>query len=417
MGHIKATIRALTPRFVISLYHRLFPLVGSWWFGYPSHQLIVVAVTGTKGKSSTIEYLNAMYEAAGYRTALLSGIRKKVGPISTKNTSRLSTPGRFAIQKFLAEALRDGCTHAIVEMTSEGSVLHRHKNIEFDGLIFTNLAPEHIESHGGLAQYITAKLSIGEAVAHSPKKRRVLVAPKEDAVTAQFAALPFTERFLCSLTDAHDISYTPRGVIATVDDISLTINFPGAFSLMNALLAARMAQAHGVRMEHIARGLEKLTSIPGRAQFVDEGQSFDVVVDYAHTKESLEALYASFPNRKKICVLGATGGGRDTWKRPVMGAVADTYCDEIIVTNEDPYDEDPVVIINAVREGITTHTPTIIIDRKEAIQEACRRAHTGDVVLVTGKGTDPTIQGPHGTSIPWSDEAVCREALAHVRTE
>lgn len=411
MGHLKTTVRSLTPRFIISLYHRLFPLIGSWWFGNPSHKLIVVAVTGTKGKSSTIEYLNAVYEAAGYRTALLSGIRKKVGTVSTKNTSRLSTPGRFAIQRFLAEAAQAGCTHAIVEMTSEGSVLHRHKNIEFDGLIFTNLAPEHIESHGGLAQYIAAKISIGNAVACSPKKRRILVAPKDDAVTSQFMALPFTERILCSVTDAHNISYTARGVQAVIDNTPITINFPGAFSLMNALLATRMAQAHGVSIEQIALGLNTLTSIPGRAQFIDEGQSFDVVVDYAHTKESLEALYASFPNRRKICVLGSTGGGRDVWKRPVMGAAADTYCNDIILTNEDPYDEDPSAIVAALSSGIKNHTPSIIMDRKAAIQEACRRAQPGDVVLVTGKGTDPTIQGPHGTSIPWSDERVCREVL------
>jgi UDP-N-acetylmuramoyl-L-alanyl-D-glutamate--2,6-diaminopimelate ligase len=415
MGHLKTVIRSLTPRFVISLYHRLFPLIGSWWFGNPSHKLVVVAVTGTKGKSSTIEYLNALYEAAGYNTALLSGIRKKVGATSERNVSRLSTPGRFAIQRFLAEAVRAQCTHAIIEMTSEGSVLHRHKNIEFDGLIFTNLAPEHIESHGGLAQYIAAKIAIGKAVAYSPKPRRVLVAPKDDAVTPQFTALPFTERVLCSVTDAHNVSYTARGSSAVVDGVSLNINFPGAFSLMNALLAIRMAQAHGVSIENVALGLKKLTSIPGRAQFIDEGQPFDVVVDYAHTKESLEALYASFPNRRKICVLGATGGGRDTWKRPVMGAAADTYCDEIILTNEDPYNEDPDAIVAALRSGIKTHTPSIIMDRKEAVQEACRRAQPGDVVLVTGKGTDPTIQGPRGSSIPWSDEQVCREALTRTR--
>jgi UDP-N-acetylmuramoyl-L-alanyl-D-glutamate--2,6-diaminopimelate ligase len=378
--------------------------------------MVVVAVTGTKGKSSTIEYLNAMYEAAGYKTALLSGIRKKIGTTSTKNTSRLSTPGRFAIQRFLAAAQRAGCTHTIIEMTSEGAVLHRHKNIAFDGLIFTNLAPEHIESHGGLERYIAAKLSIGEAVAHSPKERRVLVAPLKDAVTTRFASLPFTERILCDLEEVRDVAYTARGVTGIINGTSISINFPGSFSLMNALLASHMARVHGVSMEHIASGLQKLTSIPGRAQFIDEGQPFGVVVDYAHTKESLEALYTSFPTQRKICVLGATGGGRDTWKRPVMGAVADTYCDDIILTNEDPYDEDPEAIIAALREGIKTHTPTIIVDRKEAIQEACRRAHAGDVVLVTGKGTDPTIQGPRGTSVPWSDELACREAIAHTRS-
>jgi UDP-N-acetylmuramoyl-L-alanyl-D-glutamate--2,6-diaminopimelate ligase len=147
------------------------------------------------------------------------------------------------------------------------------------------------------------------------------------------------------------------------------------------------------------------------------GQNFTVIVDYAHTDDSLRKLYETFPSSRKIGVLGSTGGGRDSWKRPVLGAIADEYCDEIIITNEDPYDEDPMKIIQEVATGVTRHTPTIIIDRREAIHCALTKAHAGDTILITGKGTDPYIMGPNGTKIEWDDARIVREELEKVFIE
>ncbi|MEN9338187.1 MAG: hypothetical protein RIQ41_501, partial [Candidatus Parcubacteria bacterium] len=156
---------------------------------------------------------------------------------------------------------------------------------------------------------------------------------------------------------------------------------------------------------------EQLSLIRGRVERVEEGQDFTVIVDYAHTDDSLRKLYEAFPSSRKIAVLGSTGGGRDGWKRPVLGKIADEYCDEIIVTNEDPYDEDPMKIMSEVASGITAHTPRITLDRREAIAQALSLARTGDTVLISGKGTDPYIMGPHGTKIPWDDTTVAREEL------
>ncbi|OYV26539.1 MAG: hypothetical protein B7W98_03065, partial [Parcubacteria group bacterium 20-58-5] len=142
----------------------------------------------------------------------------------------------------------------------------------------------------------------------------------------------------------------------------------------------------------------------------DVGQNFLAVVDYAHTPDSLQALYDAFPNRRKICVLGNTGGGRDTWKRPAMGKIADEACAEVFLTNEDPYDEDPKQIVDAMAAGMA-RTPQIIMDRREAIRAALRAARAGDAVLISGKGTDPFIMGAHGTKEPWSDASVVREEL------
>ncbi|HQT83209.1 MAG TPA: cyanophycin synthetase, partial [Candidatus Paceibacterota bacterium] len=143
---------------------------------------------------------------------------------------------------------------------------------------------------------------------------------------------------------------------------------------------------------------------------------FIAIVDYAHTPDSLKALYSAFPRHRKICVLGNTGGGRDTWKRPEMGRIADETCDKVILTNEDPYDEDPVVIVEAMAAGMK-RTPDIIMDRREAIRAALRAARSGDAVLISGKGTDPFIMGPKGTRLPWDDATVVREELGRLLAE
>ncbi len=160
----------------------------------------------------------------------------------------------------------------------------------------------------------------------------------------------------------------------------------------------------------IARALEKLKKVPGRAEKIEAGQNFTVVVDYAHTPDSLAALYDAYKNVRKICVVSATGGGRDKWKRPIMGRIAYEQCAEVILTNEDPYDENPVQIVEDIAHGMEKR-PEIIMDRREAIRRALEVARAGDVVLITGKGTDPSICGPRGTQIPWSDAHVAREEL------
>jgi UDP-N-acetylmuramoyl-L-alanyl-D-glutamate--2,6-diaminopimelate ligase len=170
----------------------------------------------------------------------------------------------------------------------------------------------------------------------------------------------------------------------------------------------------GISTSAIKRGLENLKTIPGRGERIDEGQSFTVVVDYAHTPDSLRALYGAYKDSRKICVLGNTGGGRDTWKRPVMGGIADESCAEVILTNEDPYDEDPRSIVEEMARGMQ-RAPAIIMDRRKAIAEAFRRAHPGDAVLISGKGTDPCICVENGKKIPWSDSAVAREELRESR--
>ena len=407
---MKRFLKKVTPAFVVSAYHFALAHIGALRYGFPSRKLTLIAVTGTKGKSSTTELISAIFEEAGHATALLNSIRIKIGGDTAPNTMRMSMPGRFFIQRFLRNALNKKCTVAILEMTSEGAKQYRHRAIEFDALVFTNLAPEHIESHGSYEAYANAKFEIGRQLVRSRKRPRIIVANADDEESGRYLALPVECSLPFSLTRHLPWFADERGGYFTFGGTRITMRLPGEFSLKNALAAATVAHAFGIASPVIARALENVARIPGRAERVEAGQDFAVVIDYAHTPDSLEALYDAYKSTRKICVMGATGGGRDTWKRPVMGSLADTHCDRVILANEDPYDEDPRAIVDALAEGMK-RAPEIIMDRRAAIRRGLELAHTGDAVLITGKGTDPCICGPRGEKIPWSDADIAREEL------
>ncbi|OHB18811.1 MAG: hypothetical protein A2854_03030 [Parcubacteria group bacterium RIFCSPHIGHO2_01_FULL_56_18] len=410
-------LKDLVPPPIRTGYHFCMSFLAALLEGFPSRHIVVVGVTGTKGKSSTLEYLNAIFEAVGWRTALLGTIRTKVGDESRLNLTRMTMPGRFSVQNFLREAVEKKCQIAFIEMTSEGARQYRHRFIELDALLFINLAPEHIESHGSLAAYSDAKFELGTQLARSKKRPRYMIANADDRESGRYLTLSVEHTVPCSLEGAKPWKAGESGGSFTFDGQEITVQLPGEFSLKNALVAATLARAMGIPTARIANGIGSLERVAGRAEEIKEGQSFIVVVDYAHTPDSLRAIYAAYPTRRKICVLGSTGGGRDMWKRPVMGGIAEEMCETVILTNEDPYDEDPGSITSMIASGMKTKQPKIIMDRREAIRHALSLARAGDAVIITGKGTDPTVQGPRGTSIPWNDAEVTREEIRNLRTQ
>jgi UDP-N-acetylmuramoyl-L-alanyl-D-glutamate--2,6-diaminopimelate ligase len=398
MDGVLQTIKKIIPKKLFEAlapsYHYAWALLSAVVYGFPSRQIKIVAITGTKGKTSTTEFVNGILEADGKKTSLMNTIRFKVGNTSRANLYKMSMPGRMFVQKFIADAVRAKCDWLILEVTSEGIKQFRHRFIDFDAVIFTGLEPEHIESHGSFENYLATKLKLPEALAHSSKRPRVVVANGDSEYGEKFLKFEAEEKVAFHLSDT-----------------KLEPAIPGKFMVLNAGLAEAFAKTQNISEETISRGVASVTSISGRVEFVRAGQDFDVVVDYAHTSGSLLELYKTFDNRKKICVLGNTGGGRDKWKRPEMARVADTYCDEIILTNEDPYDEAPDKIIEEMLSGFKLHAPTIIMDRREAIAEAISRARSGDAVLITGKGTDPYIMLAKNKKLPWSDFKVAKEEL------
>ncbi len=407
-------MRKLIPKFLLDWYHLFFALGGAAWYGFPSRKLIVIAVTGTKGKSTVCELLRAILTEQGHTVALASTIRFAVGGESERNLFKMTMPGRAYLQQFLRRAVNAGATHAVIEMTSEGAVQYRHRGIELDALVFTNLQPEHLERHGGMEAYAQAKLSLAAHLAASRKRPRYIVANADDAYGLRFLEAPVEVRVPFSLKDAEPYSVDDRGVRFVYKGGELmTAPLPGVFNLYNILAALALTEAMGVPRATAARALAHIPPVSGRAERVERGQPFAAVIDYAHTPDSLRALLDTYAGKKIICVMGSTGGGRDAWERPAMGTLADERCTAVILTNEDPYDEDPRNIVEAIATGFSHLKPDIILDRRAAIAHALAlaKAGAGEAVLVVGKGTDPYIMEARGKKTPWSDAQVVAEEL------
>jgi UDP-N-acetylmuramoyl-L-alanyl-D-glutamate--2,6-diaminopimelate ligase len=437
MEKILRLIKKLIPnkifRSLQPIYHRAMAFLGAIFYQFPSRRIKVVGITGTKGKTTTAEFVNAILEEAGFKTALMGTLRFKIGNQSRPNLRKMTMPGRFFTQKFLRQAVLANCDWVIMEMTSEGAAQFRHQWVELDALIFTNLSPEHIESHGSYEKYVAAKLSIAKSSLEKSRKRpRAIIANANDKESEKFLATKVEYRIAYQIKRDDkksvnlnsqipkwqvDVYETDRmgAVKFAFDNEIIQLKLIGYFNAENALAAAVFAKSLNIPSATIKKALEGVKKIPGRTEFVDENQPFQVVVDYAHTPDSLAALYHAFPNKRKICVLGNTGGGRDKWKRPKMGEIADQNCAEIILTDEDPYDENPRQILADMEKGFSKHRPEIILDRREAIRRALSLAKKDDVVLITGKGTDPFIMLANGHKLPWSDEKVVREELIKLK--
>lgn len=421
MDAILRQIKKLIPRSIFEFfqpaYHYALALLGAVRYGFPSRYIKVIGVTGTKGKSSTTEFLNSILETAGKKTAMVNGIRFKVGEKSEPNLFKMTMPGRMFIQKKIREAVSAGCEFFILEITSEGAKQFRHKWIDLDALIFTNLSPEHIESHGSYEKYLAAKLSVASALEISPKKDKGVIVNMDDKEGLRFFNIGVKTKIPYSLQNIVPYRAGDHGVEFVFCGEKIHSPLPGVFNIYNMLAAATCAKHFGITAKDIRTGLEKVSVIRGRMEKVEEGQDFDVYVDYAHTADSLKQAYQSLVGKNLICVLGSTGGGRDTWKRPEMGAVAEKYCSEIILTNEDPYDEDPMKIINEVRGGIKKKDVRVILDRRGAIRKAFSLSRAGDAVIITGKGTDPYIMEAGGKKTPWDDTTIAKEELKRMNDE
>jgi len=389
---IKSFIRKLIPNFLLSIYHFKLALLAAILFWFPSRKLTVIGVTGTSGKSTTVDFITRILEEAGNKVASISTIRFKIADKEWENKYKMTMPGRFVIQRFLKQAKKAGCKFVVLEVTSQGVLQYRHKFINFDTAVFTNLSPEHIESHGSFENYRKAKLKLFKSV------KNIHVINKDDANSKYFWEIPAKQK----------IGYSIKDFKRT----ELKLNLIGDFNILNALAAISVAKAYGIDFDICKKALEKVKGIAGRMEIVVE-KPFTVVVDYAHTPEQLESVYKSLQDKPLICVLGSCGGGRDKWKRPVLGKIAKDYCKEVIITNEDPYDEDPMKIIEDVAEGANGKAQKIL-DRREAIKTALKLATPYDTVIITGKGSEPWMCIKNNKKIPWDDCQIAREELIKI---
>lgn len=423
MDNILYQVKKLIPKQLLNLirpaYHFFWAWLGSIVFRHPSRHITVIAVTGTKGKSTVTELITHILRTHDQSVASLSTIQFSINDHTTRNLFKMTMPGRFFVQRFLRQAVDAACSYAIIEMTSEGAKQYRHRFIDLDALVFTNLSPEHIESHGSFENYKKAKLSLAEAVASSSKRPRYLVANIDDEHGADFLQFPVEHQLPYQLAHLSLHTLHRDGMSLIYKGVTLRVPLVGLFNVYNVLAAITITEALGVPLKTIEAACHSLAPIKGRVEHftTPKGSNKQVtaVVDYAHTPDSLEKLYQAFKDVPKICILGNTGGGRDTWKRPEMGGTAEQYCDHIILTNEDPYDENPRSIVEQMAKGIENKDKLeIIMDRRLAIRTALEKATNGMYVIISGKGTDPYIMGPNNSREPWSDAEVVQEELAKI---
>lgn len=382
------------------IYHRVIAFIAAFIYWFPSRQLTVIGVTGTKGKSTVVELIAYILERAGKKVVVSSSVRNAL--------SGMTMPGRFFMQRLLRSGVRDGCTHAVIEVTSQGVLQSRHRFISWDHAVFTNLAPEHVEAHSGFEKYREAKVSFFRYVGQRMSLCGTSAVPQLFIINKDDANAPY-------FIDAINLLKSDFNRLILYGKSDLKSSLLGEFNRYNIGAATATAKALGISRDIIQQAIADFPGVHGRMEFIQK-EPFAVVVDYAVTPDSLEAVYKTLKNSKLLCVFGCTGGGRDRWKRPVMGEIAARYCDEIILTDDDSYDENPAQILKDIKSGILNSQFPIsniyeIIDRRVAIQKALSLAHIGDTVAITGKGGDRWLRQAGGKKIPWSDSQVVRDIL------
>jgi UDP-N-acetylmuramoyl-L-alanyl-D-glutamate--2,6-diaminopimelate ligase len=406
---MKKLIKKFLPSFVISWYHFLLAFLGAVIYGFPSRKIKIIGVTGTNGKTTVVNMTAGVLEEGGYKVASLSSIKFKIGDKEKSNMLKMTMPGRLKIQKFLKQAVSAGCQYAVLEVSSEGVRQHRHRFIDFSVAVFTNLSPEHIESHGSFEKYKEAKGKFFKAV------KKIHIINVDDKNSEYYLQFPAEEKYFYTNKEIPDLLKGKNTVRAS--DLNLKLQMIGDFNLYNASAAVAAGLSQGIPLEVCKRGVEKIKGIPGRMEIVIR-DPFKAIVDYAVTPDALEGLYKTlkkeFSPSHLICVFGACGGGRDKWKRKELGKIAQKYCNKIILTNEDPYDEDPDKIVAQIAEGITGEYEKIL-DRREAIKKSLESASPGDVIAVTGKGCEPHMALANGKKIPWSDRETILEGFKEIK--
>jgi len=417
LNFIKKFIPQKPLKKILPFYHFLLAKLSALIYFYPSEKMIIIGVTGTSGKSSTCYFIAQMLEAVGLKVGLTSTTIFKIGSQEWLNDKKMTMLGRFQTQKLLRQMVSADCQVAIVETPSQGIEQFRHIDINYDILVFTNLYTEHIEAHGGFENYKKAKGKLFQYLSQTKRKniKKTIIVNADDEHAEYFLNFEADQK----------ITFNGQKKYEAI--------LLGKYNNYNINAAAEVAKILNVPEEKIAETVKNLKPLPGRLEFIPNNRNIKIIVDYAFEPKALEKLYKTIkelPHQKIIHVLGSAGGGRDKTRRPIMGEIAAKNADIVIVTNEDPYDEDPQTIIDEVATGAVTQaseqnyfvTPTFrsenlykILDRREAIRKALELAQENDLVLITGKGAEQAICIDNGKKNPWDDRKVVKEELEKIQ--
>jgi UDP-N-acetylmuramoyl-L-alanyl-D-glutamate--2,6-diaminopimelate ligase len=385
------------------------PLAARFW-GDPTAKLQMVGVTGTNGKTTTTFLLHEILRAADIRCGLLGTVKQVVGGVE-KEVVR-TTPEAIELQRTFRQMLDGGDEACAMEVSSHAMTLHRADAIHFDVVLFTNLTQDHLDFHADMEDYFLAKRKLFEA---GPRTRIVNVDdPYGRRLAEEFDCLTFSAEGAEADYSAGEIEFDASGATFSVGGMRLRTGLPGHFNVANALGAFAAAEAIGVGSDFAAAGLARADRVPGRFEPVDEGQGFSVLVDYAHTPDSLENVLQAARRLTKgqlISVFGA-GGDRDRDKRPKMGRAGAELSDLAVITSDNPRSEDPEAIVAEVAGGAAgAGEVEVVVDRREAIALALGRAEPGDTVVIAGKGHEQGQEFADGRRLPFDDREVAREEL------
>jgi len=402
------------------------------FYAYPAQQLCTIGVTGTDGKTTTSNLITTIFETAGMKTGLMTTANFKMLGQEWENTTRQSTLEAVEIQQFLRQMVDAGVTHAIIEATSHGLALQRVQGCAFAVGVVTNITQEHLDFHKTLAAYQRAKARLFEML--NPLRDKgigshpVAILNRDDVsydILKPYCRVPILDygldtpasvRAVDVQLQAHSTRF--RVLLPDAAEQVIETQLVGRFNVSNCLAAIATAYSQGVPLNDIARGLASVKGVTGRMESISEGQPFTVIVDYAHTAESLEKVLATLRpiTQGKLMVVFGSAGERDVQKRPVMGRIAAQMTDFFVITDEDPRDEDREKILHEIAIGAESvgkqqgRDFLCIADRTEAIKAALAHAQVGDTVVLAGKGHEQSIIIGR-EKLPWDDRKVARDLL------
>lgn len=384
------------------------------FYGNPSGKLKLVGVTGTNGKTTCVTLLHKLFRELGYACGLLSTVQNQINETVIPATH--TTPDAITLNKLLAEMVKAGCTHCFMEVSSHALVQHRVTGLEFKGALFTNITHDHLDYHGTFDEYIKAKKLFFDnlnkkafALINADDKRGAVMLQNTKAETHEYSLRKATE-FKARLLDN-----SIQGLHLEIDGHEILFRLIGTFNAYNILAVYGAAVLLGEDKTEVLTVLSNLTSAAGRFDYLVSGSQITAIVDYAHTPDALENVLSTIqqirkPEQRIITVVGC-GGNRDAAKRPVMAEIACRFSDQVLLTSDNPRDEEPQEILNQMQQGVkpTALRKTLsVIDRKEAIKTAIALANSQDIILVAGKGHE-TYQEIKGQRFPFDDKAVLEE--------
>ena len=449
---MKELLRKIFGQRIINYHHLFQAVLANFMYGFPSRRLHVIGVTGTDGKTTTVNLVASVLKEAGFKVSFLSTINAQIGDKKFETGLHTTTPSPFLLQELLRKMVSEGSEYAVLEVTSHALDQYRTWGIRFETAAITNVTHEHLDYHKTYEEYLTAKaklfreaknvsLNRGDMsdrfLSPSPKPSR----PGRGKEEGQREGNP--EPFLPlegggkvgvktyglnsdadiwvyniheTLKETNFTAYTPQG------ESQIRLNLPGRFNVANALASICVGLSYNISLDKIAAGLAKVHGITGRMEFFEEGQNFYAMVDFAHTPNALEKLLTFLRSKKtgQLIVVFGAAGERDASKRELMGEAADKYADIIVITREDNRSEDVMDISRQIAKGIKRKKEGkeyyIIPDRRDALRFALRKAQKGDLVVITGKGHEMSLN-IDGVETDWNDREVMRGELTRLLGE